>query len=103
MSNQNNLSTARVADRLRCPATLLPASCDDVSVADLEREDGGRCAKGHASRNNLTLNLVRMLKRTMQKKPQTFTEQFNSFFTSQMLLAIIGTLLGIIAVRLLGL
>jgi hypothetical protein len=38
----------------------------------------------------------------MQKKPQTLAEQFNSIFTTQVLMAIIGGLLGIIAMRFMG-
>jgi hypothetical protein len=35
----------------------------------------------------------------MQKKPRTLAAQFNSIFTTQVLMAIIGGLLGIIAMR----
>ena len=44
-----------------------------------------------------------MLNSTMQKKPPTFSEQFHSFFTTQMLLGIIGGLMSIIAARYFGL
>ena len=44
-----------------------------------------------------------MLKRAMQKKPQTFAEQFHGIFTTQVQLAIIGGLLGVIAMKLMGL
>jgi hypothetical protein len=39
----------------------------------------------------------------MKKKPETALEQFNSFFTTQVLMGIIGGLLGIIAMRLMSL
>jgi hypothetical protein len=38
----------------------------------------------------------------MNKKPQTVTEKFQSVFTTKVLLIVIGTLLGIIANRLIS-
>jgi hypothetical protein len=38
----------------------------------------------------------------MQKKPATTLDQFNSIFTTQVLVSIIGCLLGIMAIRVLG-
>jgi hypothetical protein len=38
----------------------------------------------------------------MQKKPATALDQFNSIMTTQVLISIIGCLLGIMAMRLLG-
>jgi hypothetical protein len=43
-----------------------------------------------------------MLKSAMQKKPQTVAAKFHSVFTTQVLLGIIGGLLGMIALRLMG-
>jgi hypothetical protein len=43
-----------------------------------------------------------MLTRIMQKKAQTIAEQINSIFTTQVLVSIIGCLLGILAIRLVG-
>ena len=39
---------------------------------------------------------------TMQKKPQSFLDTFNSIFTTRLLVMIIASLLGAIAMRLLG-
>jgi len=38
----------------------------------------------------------------MQKKARTIAEQINSIFTTQVLVSIVGCLLGILAMRLLG-
>jgi predicted PurR-regulated permease PerM len=43
-----------------------------------------------------------MLKSIMQKNPETIVAKFHSIFTTQVLLAIIGGLIGIIAMRLMG-
>jgi hypothetical protein len=38
----------------------------------------------------------------MQKKPDSFAAKFHEFFTTRLLLGIIGGLLGMIAMRLVG-
>ena len=43
-----------------------------------------------------------MLQSTMQKPPETFTQKFQSVFTTQVLLAIIGILMGVIVARIIG-
>jgi hypothetical protein len=42
-----------------------------------------------------------MLQRIMQKRPETFAEKFNSFFTTQRLIMVIGVLLGALLVQIL--
>jgi hypothetical protein len=42
------------------------------------------------------------MKAYMQKTPETLAAKFNSIFTTRMLIAIIGALLGLIAARVLG-
>ena len=43
-----------------------------------------------------------MLKITMQKKAQTIAAQINSIFTTQVLVSIVGCLLGILFIGILG-
>ena len=38
----------------------------------------------------------------MQKEPQTIAAKFNSIFTTKVLVAIIGGLLGLVTMRLMG-
>jgi hypothetical protein len=44
-----------------------------------------------------------MVQRAMQKEPQTIAAKFNSIFTTKVLVAIIGGLLGLVTMRLMGL
>ena len=53
-------------------------------------------------RNNLRFSLLRMLKSSMQKKPLTLATRFNAFFSTRILIMIIGFLLGVIAMRFIG-
>jgi hypothetical protein len=43
-----------------------------------------------------------MLKNIMQKKPKIIAEKFHEFFNKQFQLGVIGALLGLIAVRFVG-
>jgi hypothetical protein len=58
---------------------------------------------GLAGQNNPTLSLLQMLKSSMQKEPKIIAEKFHSIFTTRVQLSIIGGLLGIIAMRMMGL
>jgi len=80
--------------RKRCSSAISLSSQQTMPVSASGQSFPGQ--------NDTTLDLVHMLKLGMQKKPATALDYFNSIFTTQVLISIIGCLLGIVAMRLLG-